>query len=117
MYPNRWFNRGWAIAEIEYEYGSEAPPDICRAINQLAQEFARADAGLDCALPERVTSVSREGVSWTLIDPQDFLDHGRTGIYFVDLVLKAYSGSASRTEIFSPEMRPPRRISVEVVDV
>lgn len=102
---------------VDYTYGSPPPPDIQRAINILAEQFAIADTGAACSLPERVTSVNREGVSWTLIDPQDFLDNGRTGIYYVDLVIKAYAGTRARSSVMSPEIPVPRRISSVLVDL
>jgi hypothetical protein len=122
--PPPWFNMSWYGTRqppgsrditVDYAYGSPPPPDIDRAINQLAQQFALADAcSPNCKLPERVTSVAREGISYTLIDPQDFLTQGRTGLYFVDLVIGSYGGKA-RSSIMSPELPPPRRISSVVV--
>lgn len=119
-YPAPWMNQQMGVRNppaarditVDYTYGSPPSPEIQRAINQLAQQFALAEACSDnCQLPERVTSVVREGISWTLIDPQDFLENGRTGLYFVDLVIKAVGGPKARTRVFSPEMTPPRRIS------
>lgn len=120
--PPSWFNMSWyGVAQppgarditVEYTYGSLPPIDVQRAISQLAQQFAYAEAcdWENCQLPERVTSVSREGISYTLLDPQDFLDQGRTGLYFVDLVIKTYVGTKARAGVMSPELPPPRRIS------
>lgn len=120
-YPPPWFNsqQGWRPSvdardiTVDYTYGSKPPIDLQRAIGQLAQQFAFAEAcdWSNCQLPERVTSVTREGISYTLLDPQDFLDHGRTGLYFVDLVIKTYVGTKHRAGVMSPEIPPPRRIS------
>jgi hypothetical protein len=120
--PPPWFNMSWygtiqppgtRDITVDYTYGSPPPLDIQRAINQLAQQFALAEAcdWDNCKLPERVTSVTREGISYTLIDPQDFLENGRTGLYFVDLVIKTYVGTKARSRVSSPEIPPPRRIS------
>lgn len=118
--PPPWFNMSWyGLREapgarditVDYTYGSPPAIDWQRAVNQLAQQFALAEAcDAGCRLPERVTSVAREGISYTLIDPQEFLNEGRTGLYFVDLVLAAYGGRG-RTSVITPEMPPPRRIS------
>ena len=116
LWPNMFPRPGTTIITVEYTYGSEPAPDVQRAIDQLADQFARADMGGACQLPERVTSVVRDGVSWTLIDPQDFLDKGRTGLYYVDLVLKVYSGGKTRSMVVSPEAPPPRRLSSVQVD-
>lgn len=68
---------------------------------ELALRCVDSDA---CRLPERVTSIVREGVTYTIIDPQKFLDVGRTGIADVDLALTA--AKAGRTQVapggFSP---------------
>lgn len=124
-YPPPWFSswQGWRPSvdardlTVDYTYGSPPSIDVQRAINQLAQQFAFAEAcdWENCQLPERVTSVTREGISYTLIDPQDFLDQGRTGLYFVDLVIKTYVGTKHRAGIMSPEVPPPRRISSTLV--
>jgi len=50
----------------------------------LAGEQAKAAAGQKCSLPERISNISRQGVSWTVVDGQDFYDKGRTGIDRVD---------------------------------
>ena len=76
-----------------------------RAVDVLANELLLADSNSpDCRIPERVQSVSRQGVSWTMIDPQDFLDKGRTGIYEVDMLIRAVnpSGAKRRVRVFSP---------------
>lgn len=118
---NTWYSGRYAPASrditVDYTYGSAPPIDIQRAINQLAQQFAFAEVcdWENCKLPERVTSVSREGISYTLIDPQDFLDQGRTGLYFVDLVINAYVPTKARSRVMSPELPPPRRISTTQV--
>lgn len=100
--------------EVEYTYGlSQLPTAVSRAVEVLAAEMQASVDGKPCRLPDRVTSVNRQGVSWTLIDPQDFLLDGRTGLYEVDLVLSAYSGGSrarARARTFSPEFRPPIRL-------
>ena len=60
----------------------------------------------ECVLPQRVTPISRQGVSWTLLDPQDFLDNGRTGIYHVDLFLRTVNPDRARlrSRVFSPDL-------------
>lgn len=99
--------------EVEYSYGSPPPQVVQTAVEALANELLAAYNGGDCRLPERVTSVTREGMSFTLIDPQDFLDDGRTGIYEVDLALRAVNPSKAkaRARVFSagfpPAMRSP----------
>jgi hypothetical protein len=75
-------------------------------------EFAKLWAGDDdCALPQRVTSISRQGVSYTLLDSQDFIDDLRTGLYAVDLFLKTVNPDKARrkSRVFSPDVPRARR--------
>ena len=82
------------------------------AARTLAMEFAKLWAGDDdCALPQRITSISRQGVSYTLLDSQDFIDDVRTGLYAVDLFLKTSNPdkARNRSRVFSPDVPRARR--------
>lgn len=83
------------------------------AARMLAIEFARLWAGEDCNLPQRVTSISRQGVSYTVLDPQDFVDELRTGIYTIDLFLKAVNPDKAKNKarVFSPDVARARRLT------
>lgn len=77
--------------EITYEYGS-APPLAGRiAAEALACELARSwqPGDTECRLPRRLTQLTREGITMTVMDPFDFLDEGRFGIYEVDAFVTA----------------------------
>lgn len=97
----------WSVA---YKYGVAPPPMGVQAAAVLACELAQMCVGGACALPARVTSMTRQGVSVNTMDPQDFLDHGRTGLYVVDLFLKAYNPDGLRrpATVWSPDV--PRRV-------
>lgn len=77
-----------------------------RAAARLGVELARASIGSGaCALPSRVTNVARQGVSYTILDPQDFLTGGRTGLYEVDLWLTAMlRPPAPSVGVLSPDL-------------
>lgn len=92
--------------EIEYSYGQEPPVSGKRAAALLACELARAcTPGVECQLPARVTSITRQGVSMALLDPQDFLDNGRTGIYEIDLFLRTFNpdGLTQPARVINPD--------------
>lgn len=93
-------------AEITYTYGNEPPAAGRRAARYLAIELTKSYEGKDCELPERVTSVSRQGVNVTVLDNQTFLDDHRTGIYAVDLFLKTVNPERARkpARVFSPDL-------------
>lgn len=100
--------------EVTYTFGTEPPLAGRRAARHLAQQLAKAYSGDDCELPDRVTSVSRQGVSYTILDDQAFLDDLRTGVYSVDLFLRAVNPDRARkpARVFSPDMPHARRVTV-----
>lgn len=70
---------------IDYTYGGRPDPAGLAATAALACELARAcTPGAECRLPERLQSLTREGVTMTVLDPFDFLDQSRFGLYEVD---------------------------------
>lgn len=102
--------------EVTYTYGSEPPTAGRRAARHLAQELAKGLNGEECELPDRVTSVSRQGVSYTILDEQSFLDDLRTGIYAVDLFLRAVNPDKARkpARVFSPDLPRVTRVTTRV---
>ncbi|WJZ48519.1 head-to-tail adaptor [Actinomycetia phage DSL-LC01] len=98
--------------EVTYTYGIEPPTMGKMAARTLARELAKGWAGDDdCMLPQRVTSISRQGVSYTLLDQQDFLDEMRTGIYEIDLFLRSVNPDRARAKarVFTPDVPRARR--------
>jgi hypothetical protein len=69
---------------VSYTIASNLPPGTEAVTAWLATEYGKAAAGAACSLPERITSITRQGVSWTLLDPQDFYDKGFSGMGRVD---------------------------------
>lgn len=74
---------------VEYRRGREVPPALQNAMGLFACEIAKARSGGSCALPARITSVSRQGVDVQLLSVEDFLDKGLTGYEQVDMVIRA----------------------------
>lgn len=75
---------------VTYGYGIAPPASGVAAAVELAGQLLLSEQGSDdCRLPERVTSITRQGVTMTALDPMDFLADGRTGLYAVDLFLAA----------------------------
>jgi hypothetical protein len=70
---------------VIYQTKANVPPGADRVVMQLAREYVYAACGdKKCRLPERITSVTRQSVSWTILDPQEFLDRGLIGIGSID---------------------------------
>lgn len=92
--------------EVTYTYGLVPPAAGVRAAIDLACELARACADLDCELPERVQTISRQGVTMALLDPFEFFTQGRVGVYSADMFLAAYNPGKLRraAAIHSPDI-------------
>jgi hypothetical protein len=108
-------NTNWnpANVEVTYTYGTPPPAMGRAAARMFAIELIKFYEGDDtCALPQRVTSVNRQGVGYTILDQQDFIDAGRTGLYTVDLFLKSTNpdNARSRARVFTPDTPRARRI-------
>lgn len=91
---------------VTYRRGT--PPDRGGelAVTLLAIELVKACSGdKNCALPARVTSVVREGVTYDLIDEASVFERGRTGIPRVDMWLAAVNPYGARTGMraYSPD--------------
>lgn len=101
--------------EITYTHGTNPPRLGIAAAIRLANELVWNDRGDEqCTLPERISSsVTRQGVSYTILDPQDFLDKGRTGITIVDLFINTANPSRAkkRPRVFSPTSYRSERIN------
>lgn len=99
--------------DVIYNYGTRPSSIVARAIDVLASEMQKSDCDDDgCRLPERVTTINRQGVSWTVIDPMDFIDKGRTGIIEIDMAINSVRTVAkARPRVFSPEFPVPDRLS------
>lgn len=91
--------------QVTFIHGNPPPAAGASAATSLACELAKACAGIACNLPNRVTSIQRQGVSMTLINPAMFAQ-GLTGLYDVDLFLMAYNPLKHRggTQVYSPDL-------------
>jgi len=82
---------------VTYTYGAPAPLAGKRAAIRLANELILQEMGdAQCALPERVQSVARQGISFTVLDPQEFISNGKVGIYEIDLFLASVNPSKAK---------------------
>lgn len=105
--PNTW--------SVTLRPGEVLPRIGAIAAGRLACEFAKLCAGdADCALPEQLISLSRNGVEVQVADPQQFLDNGLTGIQEVDLFIRSVNPNKlmQQPRIFSPDVRQPRQVSL-----
>lgn len=80
--------------QVEYTWGAEPPLAGQYACAALACELWKAGPGAaepgvsgTCRLPQRVTSVTRQGVTMAMLDPMTMFPEGMTGLPEVDLWL------------------------------
>jgi hypothetical protein len=91
--------------EVTYLRGVEVPAGGKAAATKLACEFAKSIATPSkCALPERIKTITRDGVAVTLMDDFKDLESYKTGIWLIDSWV-------------SSVMKPVRASSVRSVDI
>jgi hypothetical protein len=92
---------------VTISYGRPVPQMLQNACLLLACELVKAHIGVDCKLPARVQTITRQGVTMALLDPQEFLTAGRTGLYEVDLAIASMNpyGLRRRATVWSPEVK------------
>lgn len=105
--PNRLYRvgRAWHLdgsTTISFRHGVDPPEAGVQAALTYAYELGRARSGdRGCRLPEAVQSVTRQGISYTILDRANSAAEGRTGLPEVDQWLQAVnpligSGASSR---------------------
>lgn len=89
--------------EIQYERGVPVPAGGRLAAAILAVELWKAACrDKSCSLPQRVQSVTRQGVSVAVLDEFADLDQGRTGIWLVDSWVASIRKPRRPTRVYSP---------------
>lgn len=96
--------------EVAYTFGVPVPAGGKIAAGVLACELAKAALGRsDCQLPQRVQTLTREGVTIGLLDPFEGLEGGRTGIWVIDSWVTSITHAPRRSTVHSPDARRPAR--------
>jgi len=103
--------------EVSFQYGRAPTAAGVHAAAVLGCELALLcdpETAGQCRLPQRVTSLTRQGISEVMLDPFDFLDNGRTGLIEIDLFLHAENPNRLQrsASVMSPDLpRPVRRVT------
>lgn len=79
---------------VTYTRGYPPPSGTAKLVGLLAKEFLAACTGGKCRLPRRVKSVTRQGVSYDMVDPAELYRDGKTGIPEIDLWLSSVNPRA-----------------------
>lgn len=91
---------------VTYNFGANPPPlgrVAARSLgNQLLYLLTDPDS---CDLPDRVQSVSRQGLSFQLLDHSELAAMGRTGIWEIDMFLNVVNPNHAqkRPRVFTPD--------------
>jgi hypothetical protein len=94
---------------VSFTFGQAPPKAGENAAALLASEAYKSQtpslAG-SCKLPSRISSITRQGVSMAVLDPMSFMKDGFTGIYAIDLFIRAYNPSKQirKPMVYSPDM-------------
>jgi hypothetical protein len=89
----------WSITA---QWGEPLPEIGKLAVGQLACEFGKYLSGQSCALPQAVTSLSRQGISMQFGDIEEALQEGHLGLQWVDMFLATYNpgGLRARSQVY-----------------
>ena len=90
---------------VTYQRGIAAPGVLLRAAGEMACEWAKACVGAACRLPQRATSIARQGVTVSMVSMDDLLKNGLTGVATVDFIIRSINpyGLTGRMRIASPD--------------
>lgn len=112
----------WAVCgdvtDITYRFGEPPPEGGVQAVAAFAvQLMLDSVADARCQLPARVSNITRQGISVSVLDPMDFLTDGKTGFYLIDLWLAAVNPlhRPARGFVWSPDI--PTTIKGATTDV
>jgi hypothetical protein len=94
---------------VSFTFGQEPPrmgQDACTVMAAELYKSSVPTLQASCALPKRVTSITRQGVSIAVLDSMKSLQEGFTGIASIDMFIAAYNPRRMirRPMVFSPDL-------------
>jgi len=103
-------NSGAEVFSITGVFGRAVPQEALDAASLLACELGKAIAGQPCRLPQRMQSLSRQGVSVQFPAVNTYLDRGLTGMTEVDQLIVQFNPGrlAQSPQVLSMDMSPNR---------
>lgn len=101
------------VFEVTYLRGRAVPTAVANATAVLACEYAKACLGLPCRLPGRMTSLARQGMTISMVDPTEMLKSGLTGLWEVDMVIMSVNpmNLKGQTRYWSPELQEGNQVT------
>jgi hypothetical protein len=102
--PNTW--------QVDYLLGQPVPIGGQIAAGVLACELAKAACSDgSCQLPQRIQTITRQGVTIAMIDSFDDVSHGATGIWIIDSWVSSIVNTPVPSRVYSPDIPRPRHRS------
>ncbi len=90
---------------VRYRWGVPVPKGGQIAAGVLACEMAKALRGRECDLPQRVQTITREGVTVGVLDVFEGLEAGNTGLWQVDSWVRSQTEPPARSTVHVPRGR------------
>lgn len=97
------------VYRVTYDFASTLSRGAFDAVLQYAHQLWLAAEGDDeCQLPERVATVSREGIEMSMLTPSDYMDKGKVGLPRVDTWLALVNPKQARrpSAVYTPDSPP-----------
>lgn len=100
---------------ITYRYGRPVPPGGKMAVAALACELIKDCHRMECQLPRRLRTISRQGVTAQFLDPMEFFDQGLFGMTSVDLWIRAVNPNRlqRRSRVYRPDAPRPKHRRID----
>lgn len=97
----------WTVTGV---FGRTVPDEALDAASILACEIGKAIAGQPCRLPQRMQSLSRQGVTVQFPQVSSYLDRGLTGLNEVDQLVVQFNPHrlTQSPKVFSLDVSPNR---------
>jgi hypothetical protein len=104
---------GAGTLSVVYPRGIAVPTALASATGILACEFAKACRGSNCRLPQRLSTVARQGVQLTYVNVDSLLERGLTGLTEVDQIIVSLNpyGLKTRLRVSSPDLPVTRQVT------
>lgn len=110
-----WDSHGLGRIAIDLIYGENPPLSGKNACLEFASQVARSlipDLAKTCRLPSRVSTMTRQGITYDFLTARDLLEAGKTGLFNVDLWLASVNPAklGSRPRIANPDRKRGIRV-------
>ena len=96
---------------ITYKFGQVPPKSGVRAAKKLAEYLLLPQLGDTTRYPQRVTNLSRQGITASITDVMDVLKSGSLGVYEADAFILSVNPRKQQRQsiVWSPDIGRPRR--------